>query len=65
MGGSQLEHALDLIDANLLTNRDEVLNYIGKHPEAVETAYRGDGRLRVETKAGVLIIDLNKMLSAA
>jgi hypothetical protein len=64
MSGSQLENALDLIDANLLTNRDEVLRFIQTNPQSVADAVRGDGKLRVPTTAGIVTIDISEIVAS-
>jgi hypothetical protein len=64
MGGTQLEKALDLIDANLLMNRDEVLLYIEAHMEAVGEALRTNGQVAIPTSAGVVTLRLDQLVAA-
>lgn len=56
MGGSQLEKALNLIDQNLVMNRDEVWNYITANPKIVVDSLLKSGRVEIPTSAGPITI---------
>jgi len=64
MSGTQLEHTLDLIDANLLRNREQVLRYIEENPSKVREALERTGILQVPTSAGIVDIDLRQLTAA-
>jgi hypothetical protein len=63
MSGTQIENALDLVEANLRMNRDEILKYIADHPEEVAKALRTEGRVEIPTSAGKIMIDAREHLA--
>jgi hypothetical protein len=65
MGGTQLEKALDLIDANLRMNRDEVLRYIEANLSAVGEALRTKGHVEIPTSAGTVVIRREDLAATA
>jgi hypothetical protein len=65
MGGTQLEKALDLIDANLLMNRNEVLRYIQNNLPAVGEALRTKGLVEIPTSAGIVVIHRDQLAVVA
>jgi hypothetical protein len=64
MGGSQIEKALDLIDANLRMNRAEVLRYIEANMAAVGEALQTNGRVEIPTSAGVVTLLRDQLVAA-
>ena len=64
MSGTQIENALDLVEANLRMNRKEVLEYIAEHPEDVARALRAEGRVEIPTSAGKITIEAREHLAA-
>ena len=64
MGGTQIEKALDLIDANLLMNRTEVLRYIESNMAAVGEALRTNGRVEIPTSAGFVTLHRDQLVAA-
>jgi hypothetical protein len=63
-GAAQTERVLELIDANLKLNRNEVLKYIEDHEELVAESLLTNGKVEIPTSAGLITI-LKKDLFAA
>jgi hypothetical protein len=51
-----LETVLDLIDANLASNRDEVLQYIQENEDHVANELHNKGQVDIPTSAGTVTI---------
>lgn len=54
---NRFETALDLIDTNLMINRDEVLRYIEENRETVRHELITNGEAHIPTSAGMIVID--------
>lgn len=64
MFGAQLETVLDLIDANLAMNRDEVLQYIQDHEDIVANELHKNGQVDIPTSGGVVTIRRKDIIAA-
>ncbi len=61
MNGTQLERVLNLIDANLALNRDEIIRYIQDHETEIVEQMDKYGKIEIPTSVGRVTILKNQI----